>query len=40
MKETKDIFNFQNSYTNLPEKFFTKTKPNSSIAPELKVLNY
>lgn len=40
MKEAKDIFNFENSYTNLPEKFYTKTTPDSSIAPELKVLNY
>ena len=24
MKETKDIFNFQNSYTNLPENFLQK----------------
>lgn len=43
MKNTTNIpalgWNFDNSYARLPEKFFTKTKPESANTPELVIFN-
>src|SRR5690554_3520047 len=43
MKNTTNIpasgWNFDNSYARLPEKFFTKTKPESANTPGLVIFN-